>query len=195
MDAKFQPSFIPKQPMASVSRGVSGHVSLLYVIASIIFIVTLGLMGAAFIAERTIRSDIANLNAQIIAAQASFELSTIEDLRRVSAMTTIAHGLLEKHIALSKFLESLGDVTYSNVSFSGLTLDTANGTDVTASLQGMAGSYNALILQSDLFENLSFLKTPAFSDFGLDKSGSVSFSFTATIDPPLIDYKRYITGE
>ncbi|HEY4499373.1 MAG TPA: hypothetical protein VJH94_04925 [Candidatus Paceibacterota bacterium] len=196
MDAKFQPSFIPKQSVSSISRGITGHISVLYVIASIFFIVTLGLLGASVIAERFLNQDITKLNQDLITAKSSFELSTIEDLKKVSARTSIAGALLENHVALSKFIEMLGDITYANVSFSDLSITASgSGSAVSVTLSGMAASYNTIILQTHLFEGLPFLKNASVSDFGLSETGSVSFTFSANVEPNLVAYKRYVSGE
>jgi|SRR3989344_4518480 len=192
MDAKFQPSFIPKQPVAVISRQETGHISLLYVIASILFIVTLGLMGVVFIAERSLNQDIVNLNQTLIEAKSSFEISTIEELKKVGARTSIANSLLDNHIALSPFFEALQLATFESVSFAGLSIDSADARAVTVNLAGQAESYNSIILQSDFLKSLSLFKSPTFSGFSLDENGSVSFNFSATLDSSLVSYKRYL---
>ncbi len=193
MDAKFQPSFIPKQPIAPVPVAVGGRISLLSVIASVIFIITLGLVGAVLITERSLDRDITALNGTLVAARGSFELSTIAELKKVSGQTSLANNLLNRHIAMSKFLEALGRATYENVSFSSLALHANDpSSPVVISLAGIAASYNSLILQSAYFEDLQFLQSPQFSNFTLQKNGSVGFSFSAIVDPKLVDYKRYI---
>ena len=192
MDAKFQPSFIPKQPVAVISRRDTGHISLLYVIASILFIITLGLVGGVFIAERSLNQDIVNLNQALIEAKSSFEISTIEELKKVSARTSIANSLLDSHIALSPFFEALQLATYESVSFSALSLDSSGAGAVAANLTGKAESYNSIILQSDFFKGLSIFKSPVFSGFSLDENGSVSFIFSATLDPNLVSYKNFL---
>ncbi len=185
---------MPKQPIASVERPVA-NVSLLYVIAIVIFVVVLGLMAGAFIYERSLEQDITRLNQDLIDARNSFELSTIIELKRISARTTLANSLLNQHIALSKFFEALEKTTYTNASFSKLSIKTADSQATEISLNGMAGSYNTLILQSSLFKNVPFLTSPKFSDFSLDKNGNVGFSFSASVVPKLIDYKQYVNGE
>lgn len=191
MDAKFQPSFIPKQPIASIPMPVSSSISLLSVISGVVFVLTLGLVGAVLIAERIYARDIANLNEIIVKEKNQFELSTIAQLKQVSAQTKFANDLLDKHIALSSFFEEIGKVTYQNVAFSSLNMSAKDG-NVSIALSGTAGSYNSLILQRDFLEQVKFLKEPEFSGFVLEKNGSVKFSFKASLDPKFVDYKTSI---
>lgn len=183
---------MPKQPIVSVQR-VASNISILYVVGSIVFVVTLGLLAAVFIAERTLTQDIAALNVQLIDARNSFELATIAELKQVSARTSIANDILNRHIATSKFLEALEESTFTKVSFSSLAAETTDTQTMNVTLKGIAESYNTLILQKDLFAEVPFLTQSKFSNFSLGDDGSVSFSFTGSIDSKLIDYKRYLS--
>ncbi len=193
MDARFQPSFIPKAPLAQFSQGRTGTISVLYVVASIVFIVVLGLVGAIFITKRTLEREITALDQDLVNAKASFELSTIEELKKVSARTSIANTLLDKHLAVSKFFERLNETTYTNVAFSSFEAESATDGSVEVTLVGRAGGFNSLILQQNLFDNLAFLQDPLFSNFSLDEEGNVSFTFNAVVDSGTVSYKRYIT--
>ncbi len=193
MDAKFQPSFIPKQPIAQSASTGPTRISLLYVIAVVVFVITLGLVGAVLIGEHVLKTDIGNLDQQLVAAKASFEIATIEQLKRVSARTSSALGLINQHLALSKFFEALEQATYANVSFSAFDSKAIDPTTIEITLSGATGSYNSLILQEEKFKSLPFLKNPVFSQFSLDDQGAVYFKFTASVDPNLVNYARYIT--
>ncbi|HXK31627.1 MAG TPA: hypothetical protein VJZ94_02745, partial [Candidatus Paceibacterota bacterium] len=68
MDAKFQPSFIPKQSVMSTPQVISSRISLLSVIAVVIFIVTIGLVAAVFITKYVLKGDITTLNQNLVDA-------------------------------------------------------------------------------------------------------------------------------
>lgn len=193
MDARFQPSFIPKQPIAQLSPSGPAHVSVLYVVALIVFILTLGLVAGVLISEHLLNQDIAALNQQITDARQSFEISTIQELQRVSERLDVASQLVSRHVALSKFFEALQAATYQNVSFSSLSAQSNDAGGFTVKLAGIAGSYNSMILQSEKFDALPFLTGQQFSNFSLDNRGDVSFSFTASINPALVNYAQYLT--
>ena len=62
-------------------------------------------------------------------------------------------------------------------------------------LVGAATNYDALSKQSDAFgaENLrKFISQPVISDFNPIADGSISFNFTAMIDPRLISYDNTV---
>ena len=185
---------MPRQPLASATRVVT-HISVLYVIASIIFIVILGLIAAVFIAERSLRKDIDGLNVKLVNARNSFELGTIAFLKEVSSRTRMANGLLNKHVAISPFFEELGGATFVTVSFSTLSAKITDTQEMDISLDGIASSYNSLILQKDLLTNIPFLTKAKFSNFALDDEGRVGFSFEGSVAPRVIDYKLHLPEE
>ena len=123
MDAKFQPTYMPKLPISAVPRPVI-NISVLYVVAVIMFIVVLGLVIGVYIYEHFLNQDIERLNGELVTARDSFELSTIAELKRTAAFTDIALGLLDRHVAVSNFFSYLQESTYINTAFSGLILTT-----------------------------------------------------------------------
>ena len=63
-------------------------------------------------------------------------------------------------------------------------------------LSGTALSYDVLSKQSDAFgsENLrKFISAPVISDFSPTTDGSISFNFTALINPNLISYENTLS--
>ena len=195
MDAKFQPTYMPKLPISAVPRPVI-NISVLYVVAVIMFVVVLGLVIGVYIYEHFLNQDIERLNGELVTARDSFELSTIAELKRTAAFTDIALGLLDRHIAVSNFFSYLQESTYINTAFSGLILTTDDSQATTVSLTGKSGSYNTTILQTEhLLKNAPFLSNPKFSNFALDEAGSVGYTFTASVDPRVVDYKKQLSSE
>jgi hypothetical protein len=76
-----------------------------------------------------------------------------------------------------------------------LTADKA-GEEIKVSLKGYGTSLSAVAWQSDVLGNLEryglrkVVKNPILSDPALDSNGTVSFGFTASIDPASMTYER-----
>lgn len=195
MDAKFQPTYMPKLPIAAVPRPVV-NINILYVVATIIFVVVVGFVAGVYIYEHFLNQDIERLNSDLISARDSFELSTITDLKKTASLTAVARGLLDRHVAVSNLFSLLQESTYINTSFSSLTVTTEDSQAITISLTGKSGSYNTTILQTErLLKEAPFLIDPKFTNFALDEAGSVGYTLTTSVDPKVIDYKRYVSGE
>src|SRR3989338_245524 len=194
MDAKFQPSFIPKQPVSVPTQTRVGYISLLFVVGLIVFILTIGLIAAELIAEKVLSRDIANLNRSLVEAKSSLELSTIDELKKTASRTGLAMTLITAHIAPSKLLEAIEQSVFANVSLSGLSLAQSESGGYQLNTTGVAGSYNSLQLQSEFLSTAPFLSNPAFSNFKLDPSVRVSFSFSAEVSPKLVNYSTYVSN-
>lgn len=193
MDAKFQSSFIPKQPITDNGRVSSEHISILYLISLIIFIITLGAGVASYFGKIYFEKNLQELNNNLVQAQNSFELSTISDLQRASAKIETAKYLLDKHFSFSRFFDFLSKVTYVNVTLSNFSYTLANGVP-TVSMHGQASSFNSIILQADLFQKTKQFTNTVVSGFALDADGNVSFNMTASVDPSLVLYKNYVSS-
>lgn len=191
MDLKFQSSFIPRQPIISQGGPRLAHVNLISVIAIIIFIITIGLIGAVLIAKTILNRNLVSLDAQIVEAKNSFELSTIGDLKRESIRIRVAEELLANHIAFSKFLELLNQSTFEKVSYENLTYTKNEDGSIEISLSGLVSDFNTLVLQAGLFKSTPGIINPVFSSFSIDEE-SIGFDLSFNLAPDIILYKNYV---
>jgi len=102
---------------------------------------------------------------------------------------------LHHHLAPSEFFRALEAVLPSTVRFSELhlTVDTTGNAKVDGS--GVAKSFNALSAASAAFATDSRIKDVIFSKMTINRAdGSVSFGFSATLDPKLIAFTPDITA-
>lgn len=57
-------------------------------------------------------------------------------------------------------------------------------------IEGKALSYNALVLQTNIFENNNILVNSELSDVKLDESGNIIFKIKATLDSSFLKFKN-----
>ncbi|MFA6552222.1 MAG: hypothetical protein WCT19_01830 [Candidatus Paceibacterota bacterium] len=195
MDAKFQTSFIPKKsmPAPTVSRNQSVSVFLLVSVG--VFVIALGFSTWAFFYQRSLVSEITELDSALSAAKKTFELGFIDEVTVLSNKIEAAKDLLVRHVALTPFFYLLEDETLAKIRFTDLNLSIdENSGAVTATMTGQAKSFNSIALQSDVFGKETKFKNPTFSDFQLDKDGNVMFKFTTNVDPSILLYKKTVSA-
>jgi hypothetical protein len=193
VDLKFQSSFIPKQPIVPPSGQRGTRANLFSLLATVVFIVVVGLVGAEIIAEYVLNRSLAVMDARIVEEQNSFELSTIEDLRREDGRLRAVKDLLGGHLVFSQFLELLSQSTYERVNYTELTYNRTSSGVIEISLIGVAEDFNALALQANLLRNVPGVNNPLFSDFKIDEGG-VGFTTSFTLSSEVILYKNYIAS-
>jgi len=208
METRFQTSFIPKRPLSvpgSPSARPSSHHSLggiFMTIAVVIFILSLVSVGGAYLwkgyltsAQASYRSDLANREKQ-------FKPELIQQLEQQSMKINLAKQVLAGHIAASQVFSVIGALTAERVRFLSLDFNspTTPGTGAKVSLTGYGQSLSTVAFQSDVLNTLSqyglsnIVKNPMLSNPALNGDGTVAFSLSATIDPSVLSYQKYVTG-
>ncbi len=185
MDPKFQTSFIPKQAYAG--EGSSGT-SLTLLISGAIFLVTLLAAGAVYFYAKQVDSQIAGSQDSIIKENQAFDLPFIESMVRLDTRIESGKKALNTHVAVSPLFSFLQKNMLKSIRFDSLTYS-SSAQKISVVAHGQAQSYLAIAYQSELFSENRLIKDVIFSDFNLDASGAISFTFGATIDPNLISYK------
>jgi hypothetical protein len=73
--------------------------------------------------------------------------------------------------------------------------------DIKVSLKGYGTSFSAVAFQSDVLGQLEqyglrkIVKNPIISDPSLDQRGTVSFGFTASVDPKSVLYEKLVSSD
>ncbi|KKW42873.1 MAG: hypothetical protein UY93_C0007G0002 [Parcubacteria group bacterium GW2011_GWA1_56_13] len=186
MDPAGQGSFIPKASLTAASRG--GGIGIFFLLALLIFVMSLISAGAAFGYQRILGSTITNKDADLRRAEGAFDAGTIQDLRRMDNRLTQARGLLQKHVAPSAILYFLSTITLERVQLNSfdMILDKDGGASLT--ITGTADSFSSVALQSDQFGSTKVLKDVIVSGVSVNETGKVSFAVNAKVDPSLVLY-------
>lgn len=159
-----------------------------FLLALLIFTMSLISAGAAFGYQRILNKTITDKDEDLRQAEGAFDAGTIQDLLRIDSRLTQARGLLQKHVAPSAILYFLSTITLERVQLNSfdMTLDKEGGASL--SVTGVADSFSSVALQSDQFGSTKVLKDVIVSGVSVGDTGKVRFSVNAKVDPSLIVY-------
>ncbi len=198
MDPKFQTSFIPKKPMTETTYRSSAGISLFLLLSIIIFLVTLGVSGYVYLEKQSLVKNIISEQDLIKQNKGSFDSDTIESIVTLDSRIVTANQILANHVAVSPIFNFLSQRTLKNVRFKNFNFTNniksqsgSNGIGI--SMSGTAQSWETLASQADEFGKPDWRKIihePKISSFSLNPDGSVSFIFSALIDPQFISYEN-----
>lgn len=179
-------SFVPRQlSQPGSQRPVRSGTNLFLVVslslAGFMLLLAAGTFGYGKLLDRTL----AGKQADLAAAQAKINEGTIDEFVRLRDRLTTGKDLLNNHIVLSQFFDSLEKLTLQNVTFEDLKLTVANDRSAKLEMQGSARSFNALAAQSNALAGEKLIKRAIISGITL-KEGLVTFKLTADIDPKLL---------
>lgn len=189
MDPQVSTSFIPKAALtAEKARG--GGVGLFFLISLLIFIISIIAAGGAFAYTGILNTKLASQKASLTLQQGAFDPATINDLLRLDSRITQAKQLLNQHVAPSAIFTFLAQNTLVNVQFTSFTYSLNDDGSASIELDGITDSFATIALQSDALGASSALKDVIFSDIGVDQTGRVTFTVSATVEPDLISYSK-----
>ena len=97
---------------------------------------------------------------------------TEDFLKKLDIILRAATELLDKHVAISDFFDSLGETTLPDVAFNDFNFS-FNEEDSEVSMIGEARGFLPIAQQSDLFEKNQYIKNHNFSDFQLTEKDIV----------------------
>jgi hypothetical protein len=171
-------------------------------IAVLVFIASLIGVGGAYFWKQYLLSQQASYKTQLAEREKQFNLDLVEQLKQVNVQIDTARQLLTKHIAMSQIFEIVQRMTVSDIRFTSLEVagPTAQKNGASLSMHGYGKDLSAVAFQSDVLGQLAqyglqkIIKNPMISDPVLDANGSVSFGFSATIDPASLSYTQLVTG-
>ena len=187
MDPQVQASFIPKRSLdTSASRGPG--FGLFFLIALLVFVASLVAAGGAFLYQQYLNKSLADKKASLDLAQGAYDPATIQELVRLDERIKQAQTLLNNHAAVSPVFAFLSNQTLEHVAFSSFDFSLQGDGSAKISMAGQADSFSTVALQSDQFGASKLLKDVVFSGIGVDQTGHVNFSVSATIDPSLVSY-------
>jgi len=203
METKFQTSFIPKRPLVSDPKiptvhSRTGNASITMVIGSLLFIASLG--GAVFtiVWKNVLLKSQANYIVQLKESEKRFNITLIEDLKKVNTKIDVGKKLFTSHLAVSEIFPIMNQLAIESVQFNSFQFSAPTNDEdgVKVSIKGTAKDYNSIAFQSDVFGSankygsLKSIKNPIIADLIEGPSGQISFSFTGTLNPQDILYEK-----
>jgi len=209
METRFQTSFIPKKPVTSAIGTMSSpqaprpkSASLFMTLATIVFVLSIIAAGGSYGLNYYLNQSQTAYKEKLALREKQFNVDLIEDLKIQNVKIDEAKKILNSHIALSQIFEIIGRMTIENVRFTSLDLTVPNGQGasegIKLALQGYGTSLSAVAYQSDVLSQLDqynlrkVVRNPVISNPSLNSNGTVSFGFTATIDPSSMLYSKSV---
>ncbi len=189
-----QTSFIPKKPITE-SRIEDSGMSLFLLLAIIVFIVSVAMAGGIWLWRGALISQIAKDKQALVDARDSYQEDTINPLIRLNDRIEESKDLLASHLAISPVFIMLERNVLRNVRLKTMKFSFAGNDKIKIDLTGTAANYDALLKQSDAFGNgtlKDFITEPVVSDFNPTTDGSISFTFSASVEPRLISYDNIL---
>lgn len=198
METKFQTSFIPKKPVSLSGQSQSSGISLLLLVSTIIFLVSLGSAGYIFLEKNLLVKNIATDVATIEQNKSGLtsDAITIESLVQLNSRINVSKDLLSRHVAVSpifNFLQqaTLKSVRFNNFNFSSAGKDTSGANRISVQMSGIAANWETVASQADEFGKpdwKNIISEPKISNLSLNFDGSISFLFSAYVSPNFLVY-------
>jgi hypothetical protein len=190
MDA--QTSFIPKRTLDTQPRIVRADtVSIFTVLSTLIFFLTLIAGGGIFFWQKTLTTQVKEVEDTLIKERERFSEDVIQELADLSNRLQGSKMLLENRLYTSKIFELLNQNTIKTVRFGKFSIDPAlvDKTKLKMMVSGQAKDYASVALQSEVFSKLDTAVIDyEFSNLTLDQSGNVLFDMSATIDKRAVGF-------
>lgn len=172
----------------------SSRFSILSIIAVILFTIAVIFAIVVFIYQRSLVKSVNAINAELIAARASFEPSFIKELVRIDNKIESAKSIINKHYIITPIFTVLENETLQGVRFNSFSYSLDSKGQPNIELKGEAKNFQAVALQSDIFSAESKIINPVFSSLDTNDNGGVSFNFKSGLDSKAFLYSGSFAG-
>lgn len=170
---------MPRRPQRS-------GMDLFLVVTMIVAAAAIVAAGAAYAYERYLTYQLEQKMALLSEAQARVNEDEIEEFVRLRDRLASGNALLTNQIILTRFFDTLEDLTLQNVRFNSLEIAVATDGSAKLDAEGTARNFNTLAAQSNAFAEERGIRRAIFSGITLTENRQVSFRLTADIDPRLV---------
>ena len=196
MDLQPQASFIPKRPLTSSPVSGHGAPSILSIIATFIFVVSILAAAGVFGYTLYLNHQLSTAKSSLDAARAAYDPNSIQDLIRLNSRIEQAKQLLAKHVAPSALFSFLEANTLSTVRFTQMGYSVNPDGSIGLTLTGNAADFASVALQSDQFSAATkVLSNIVFSGLSIDPAtGIVRFQVSANINSDTLLYSNSISS-
>jgi hypothetical protein len=214
MDKEFQTTFIPKRSVSSdngivgapslggvgnfggssvPSAPVSRPVSLMGILALIIFIATAISAGGVIFYEKSLKENIIVLQNQLEDARKVFEPEFLNEIRRLDMRLSVSRLLLDQHVVLTPVFDILEQTVLPDVRYSRFSYSVSDG-QVFVTAEGVARSFTSIAQQSNVLGRTVSVRDHIFSDFQTDEMGNVGFQLALAFSPDVLLYNAQPTN-
>lgn len=203
MEGQPKTSFIPKKPIqvsnkvpvgGSTGRRNKKGGSIFYVISLIIFLLSLAALGGVYFWKYSLEQTIEGQVKSLEQVRNEFDENFVQSATRLNQRIVNAAKLLDNHLSPSTLFALLEEYTLQSVAFSNFVFaDTKDG-QIQVGGTGSALQFESIVLQSDAFGRTGVLRNVLFTDLQPElESNSVSFTFSATLDPRLVLFRNSLS--
>jgi Fe-S-cluster formation regulator IscX/YfhJ len=157
-------------------------------LAYMLLVIALVLSAGVFFYSRIrIATEIAK-QRDLATAQSKIDPATVESFVQLRNRITSSKTLLDNHVAFSAFFSTLESILPQTVRFKSLriAIDASNVARVQGS--GISKNFNALSVASAAFASDGRIKEVIFSKMIVNHDKSISFQFSASLDPKIVTY-------
>lgn len=187
-------SFVPKQPVATSARRQQSGTNIFLIIAGVIAGISILAGAGVFGYEMYLTNARDQKSQELTRAQQAVDINVVEGFIRLKNRLNTVEVLLDQHIELSEFFDTLESRTLETVRFSGLTVSVNEDRSAEIQMEGVARSFNALAAQSSSIAAEKRIKRAIFADISVNENGTVGFTLTASVDPRLITSGEVLPG-
>lgn len=195
MDTGISSSLIPHEAitMRTNHNQGGGLEDLMFFLAVILLVVSVGLAGASFFYKQITQTQIVSKQKSLENERQALDPSTIDHLVKVSERLQAADELLNAHTAPTALFTALSQATLQTVSFEGITytVDPTDHKKINITMTGTAKSVNSVALQAEVFAKNPLIMNPIFTGVNRQQDG-VRFSVTAQINPVAMSYSQLV---
>lgn len=185
METEFRTTFIPKKPIVPQSTQtqipVSKPVGIFFVVAVIIFVMSLIIAGSAYGYKAYLQKDVADLSNQLTIVQRNLDPNTIKEFTVMDKRLRNSETLLNQHIVTSPLFSVLGATTLPTVRYTKMDMSFNEAGDLAVTMSGESDGYRSIALQSQALAQNATLNDTIFSNFTVTPKGRVSFDVAFVI--------------
>lgn len=190
MDKEFQTSFIPKKPLTEDKVITERPVSIVTLLATVVFFATLVAGVGAYGYKVILTKQVKGMSESLDLAKNAFEPTLLADLQVLEKRINASQEILTNHIAVSPIFRSLQDLTLKSIRFTKFNYNLAKDGSIEVKMSGLSPNYNyiTLALQSDVLAKNKYINNPVFSNLNLDEKGNVTFDLAFSVDSSFVRY-------
>lgn len=190
MDKEFQTSFIPKKPLTEDKVISERPVSIVTLLATVVFFATLVAGVGAYGYKVILTKQVKGMSESLDLAKNAFEPTLLADLQVLEKRINASQEILTNHIAVSPIFRSLQDLTLKSIRFTKFNYNLAKDGSIEVKMSGLSPNYNyiTLALQSDVLAKNKYINNPVFSNLNLDEKGNVTFDLAFSVDSSFVRY-------
>lgn len=190
-------SFVPHAPLRPTAPARPTH----FDVGGAFSLIAIGALVLAMLAsvgvfayERVLEGQLASARASLATAEQSLDPATVSSFLRLRDQLGSIRSLLDGHITLSRFFDTLETTTVEGVSFNTLKMTMQSDKSAVMSAGGVARNFNALAAESHAIGESGSVTRVAFSNLSVNKDGSVNFTLDAVVAPELVENFRAVAA-